>query len=176
MRKRSEEILVKRYETYGRRTSVVYLRRSMMESGVPYKCAGADCTLTGAWLGKPLRLQVEHKNGDWLDNRLENLEFLCPNCHSQTATWGKDKGETSIIGRHRRSKPKVPKPWAARPSKITWPTDEELQNLLWAQPATHVAATLGLSSTAIKKRCHLRNVPTPPRGYWAKLKAAESKS
>jgi 5-methylcytosine-specific restriction endonuclease McrA len=27
-------------------------------------------------------------NGDAEDNRLENLEILCPNCHSQTSTWG----------------------------------------------------------------------------------------
>lgn len=32
-------------------------------------------------------LQLEHKNGDRCDNRLENLELLCPNCHSQTKTY-----------------------------------------------------------------------------------------
>jgi DNA-binding CsgD family transcriptional regulator len=36
------------------------------------------------WLGRPLSLALHHVNGDRLDNRLENLQLLCPNCHSQT--------------------------------------------------------------------------------------------
>jgi len=36
---------------------------------------------------KDLILELEHKNGVSNDNRLENIEFLCPNCHSQTKTY-----------------------------------------------------------------------------------------
>ena len=36
------------------------------------------------WRGRPLSMALHHVNGDGRDNRLENLQLLCPNCHSQT--------------------------------------------------------------------------------------------
>lgn len=64
--------------------------RLVNENKLEYKCAicGID-----EWLGKPLSLQLDHINGINNDHRLENLRFLCPNCHSQTDTYaGKNKG------------------------------------------------------------------------------------
>jgi hypothetical protein len=62
------------------------LRRAMIEAGIPHICGHCGCL--PEWNSKPLVLQTEHKNGRWWDCRKENLEFLCPNCHSQTDTWG----------------------------------------------------------------------------------------
>jgi len=47
------------------------------------------CEICGIaeWLGRPLNLPLHHVNGDGGDNRLENLQLLCPNCHSQTANF-----------------------------------------------------------------------------------------
>jgi len=50
-----------------------------------YKCCECGCVNT--WNNKPLSLQLDHINGISNDNRLENLRFLCPNCHSQTETY-----------------------------------------------------------------------------------------
>lgn len=50
------------------------------------------CGLGPIWNGKPITLQLEHINGIYNDNRIENLSILCPNCHSQTDTFcGKRK-------------------------------------------------------------------------------------
>jgi 5-methylcytosine-specific restriction endonuclease McrA len=48
----------------------------------PFCCA--ICGNAGEWQGRSLTLQLDHVNGRHDDNRLENLRWLCPNCHSQT--------------------------------------------------------------------------------------------
>ena len=40
------------------------------------------------WRGTQLTLQLDHINGDRMNNKLDNLRVLCPNCHSQAETFG----------------------------------------------------------------------------------------
>ena len=60
-------------------------RRIIQDNLLEYKCAICG---TKTWNGKTLSLEIDHINGINNDNRIENLRFLCPNCHSQTSTYG----------------------------------------------------------------------------------------
>lgn len=72
-----EDILVEN-STYSNRTALK--KRLVQENILEYKCA--ICGNKGEWNGLPLALQLDHINGVNNDNRIENLRFLCPNCHS----------------------------------------------------------------------------------------------
>lgn len=76
------------------RTKPRLLRRALIESGVHYSCQ--MCGLAASWNGKPLCLHVDHEDGNYLDSRIHNLRFLCPNCHSQTENWaGRNRGRAA---------------------------------------------------------------------------------
>lgn len=57
---------------------------------IEYQCA--FCGNEGEWMGKPIALELDHIDGDNTNNELDNLRFLCPNCHATTSTYrGKNK-------------------------------------------------------------------------------------
>lgn len=87
-----EKILVK-----GSAYSRNHLKRRLIEG----KILRQECYSCGQrpmWKGNPLSLVLDHINGDPIDNRLENLRLLCPNCNSQTPTFcGKNVGNSSRV-------------------------------------------------------------------------------
>ncbi|WP_422758797.1 hypothetical protein [Paenarthrobacter sp. C1] len=87
-RKTPADILVRK-PAGSPRTATSQLKRALLESGEPHECA--ECGTGPVWQGRPLTLQVEHKDGDAANCLRENLCFLCPNCHTQTPTYARKK-------------------------------------------------------------------------------------
>ena len=119
-----------------------------------YKCN--MCGNTGTWLNQKLSLHLEHINGISDDNRITNLCFLCPNCHSQTDTYAGKKRTKSNIGEK-----------SARKTKIVWPPLQEMEKLIWSMPSSALALKLGVSDVAIGKHCKKYNISKPSRGFWS---------
>ncbi|WP_221355920.1 HNH endonuclease signature motif containing protein [Streptomyces beigongshangae] len=84
-RRTAGEILVEDTSAHARRTPGSRLKRALRELGIDERCG--LCWIEALWLGEPLPLEVDHIDGNWRNNRIENLRFLCPNCHAITSTW-----------------------------------------------------------------------------------------
>ena len=144
-----------------------YLKyRLLRDHLVVEKCA--VCGNGPVWQGKPLSLQLDHVDGDGSNNTLDNLRLICPNCHSQTPTFGgkrnkkvhhcqcgapthKDSARCRSCARACRK--------GAR-TKIDWPAPEVLlARLAEGVPMVGLGAELGVSDVAVKK--HLKKL-----GLW----------
>ena len=72
------------------------LKKRLLEDGIKQHVC-EHCGLTH-WQGMVIPLELHHINGDNRDNRLENLQILCPNCHALTDSYrGKNKKSPKML-------------------------------------------------------------------------------
>lgn len=131
---------------------------------LPYKCATEGCLLSFKveWNGKLITLDLDHANGDNTDNRLENLRFLCPNCHSQTETY-KGRNVRKSLRRvcpdcgaaKARSSDVCMKCNAKKHLKADYPPVEELEARILKEGYEALARELGISGNGIRN--YLKN-------------------
>ncbi len=76
-KRNADQVLVLR--SSGTREKAVALRRALLEIGRTYECAGCGID---KWKDAPLILEIDHIDWNPLNCVAENLQFLCPNCHS----------------------------------------------------------------------------------------------
>lgn len=136
------------------------LKRRLLDEGI-LKNECANCGDQGEWFDEKLTLQLDHINGINNDNRKENLRLLCPNCHSQTETYA---GKRLKAGRscvdcgakvHKNSTRCLTcsKAYNGVKQRKFEISKEELKSLIAKYPMTRVGKILGVSDTAVRKRC-----------------------
>lgn len=122
--------------------------RILQKNLIENKCR--DCNLRDLYNDKPIVLQLEHINGINNDNRLENLCFLCPNCHSQTSTYAGRNATRHRIDRDSRKSSY--RKLVEQKRKFNMPKDE-LEILIQTTPMKHIGKMYDVSDNTIKKHC-----------------------
>ena len=157
----NDEVFI-RNSKYSSRSGVK--KRLVRDFGWEYRCMGSECpSPEPKWGGKSLTLQLEHINGVWNDNRLENLMLLCPNCHSQTTTYaGRSRKQIQVCscGNPKGKSSKLCQKCAGsqpRKKRIDWPEITELKAMVHNLGYSGAGRELGVSDNAVRK--HIKNHP-----------------
>ena len=157
------------------------LLKKFLKKYVPYECS--ECGIKSTYNNKPIVIQLDHIDGNKLNNLRINLRFLCPNCHSQTDTfcgrnslekvYGNICKECGTCCKNKFCSQKCSGRFHYKISgivnsnnapKIIWPEIDTLKEQVLSYGYTAVSKSLGVSLTAIKKHLKIRGAIIP--AYW----------
>ena len=211
-----------------KRVASCALKKHLFNLGIKEKRCEKCCIDT--WQGHPAPLELHHLDGDHFNNSLDNLQILCPNCHSLEPSFTSSskikknlkkeqiqsaietsynirevcdklglqpKGKNystvrnymskygfnlkpsekldSIEMKHLKRIRKNERKYATKEeahkaiTKGNYPSDEEMLKLVWSNSIIQLTKVIGVSDNGIRHYCKVRNIPTPPPGYWRKF-------
>lgn len=144
-----------------------------------YKCN--SCGMEPVWNNKSLSLHLDHINGIRSDNTLQNLRFLCPNCHSQTENFaGKATKKLYFCKKCKKEKKFKTSNFCLKCAsennrKVERPSKEILQKEILEYPIELIGRKYGVSGNAIRKWCKSYELSPSPHeiGYWQKKSAGK---
>lgn len=114
---------------------------------IEYKCS--LCPVGAEYNSLPIVLQLDHRNGVRNDNRKENLRWLCPNCHSQTTTYGTKGKRFNVKGKVRVRKKETLGSQRLERRKVDY--IEVINKYLELKSYLGTAKLFGISDNAVKK-------------------------
>ena len=151
----------------------IFLRKLIKEGYKEYRCE--KCGIT-EWNGEEIKLQLHHLDGNHYNWDVDNLQVLCPNCHSQTdnfcgkATRRKKKAFCKNCGKPISNDNETGlclKCLHKEKRKVDWPSKEELSFLLENEKGNFSAVSrkFGVSDVAIRKWCRHYGLPDKSKDY-----------
>lgn len=157
--------------------SSVIRNRIIKDKILQYKCQ--KCGVEDKWLNEIIILELDHIDGDRFNNKLENLRFLCPNCHSQTETFcGKRKKVKqlrkcscgNIINKFYK-KDNCAACQAKINESLIKPSLEQLKLDIYTLDAEKLKKKYHVRISKIKNWCLEYNIEYPHKNYWRMRRA-----
>lgn len=122
-----------------------------------------ECGIKDIWNNKKLSLQLDHINGQNNDNTLENLRFLCPNCHSQTENFAGKSCKKRYFCQKCKKETKgnsniCRECYSFFRRKVERPNKEQIEHLIKNNSFISIGKMFGVSDNTIRKWCRYYNI------------------
>jgi hypothetical protein len=162
----------------------VVRQRAMKQKAVEYK--GGKCNICG-YDKSIAALEFHHIDPTKKDFSISNFKsysfskikteldkciLVCANCHREIHSNLTEIPKEKLIWNPVKEQDNEPLDSYQKPvskTKIEWPSNEEMKDLVWKYPRVYLSKLLKVSDVAISKYLKRRNILQPPRGYWSKI-------